>query len=172
MSHSFISFQQLTWLLGIAIPRITTDFGTLHDVGWYGSAYLMTQMGLQPTMGKVYTYFNLKWTLVVGVLTFELGSILCATAHRSFQLVLGRAIAGAGTASIYGGATTLMAVVVSMKNRSLMMSVVTSMFAVSAILGPILGGIFADSRLTWRFAFWLNPRKLWSHFLITHWQFD
>jgi MFS family permease len=118
----------------------------------------MAQMGLQPTMGKVYTYFNMKWTFIVGVLTFEVGSILCATARHSWVLVLGRSIAGAGTASIYTGGTTIISAVVPIQNRAFLFGIVSSMFGVSAVLGPILGGIFTDSSAGWRVAFWINPR--------------
>ena len=48
-------------IIATAIPRITTDFDSLNDVGWYGSSYLLTTTSLQPSFGKVYTYFDVKW---------------------------------------------------------------------------------------------------------------
>ncbi len=47
-------------IIATAIPRITTVFNSLDDVGWYGSSYLLTTTSLQPSFGKIYTYFNVK----------------------------------------------------------------------------------------------------------------
>ena len=58
-------------ILATAIPRITTVFNSLNDVGWYGSSYLLTQTSLQPSFGKIYTYFNVKWTFIISLLIFE-----------------------------------------------------------------------------------------------------
>jgi hypothetical protein len=43
----------------------------LPDVGWYGSAYLLTTTSLQPSYGKIYTYFNVKWTFIAALTIFE-----------------------------------------------------------------------------------------------------
>jgi MFS family permease len=115
----------------------------------------------QPTFGRIYTYFNTKWLFVISLLIFETGSIICATAPTSLALIIGRAAAGAGFAGLYSG--TLLVIVDSMplRQRPLYIGVVTSMFAVSGVAGPLLGGVFTDSkRLTWRFCFWINLRRL------------
>lgn len=58
-------------IIGIAIPQISTVFDALADVGWYGSAYLLTVTALQPTFGNVYKYFDVKITYLVSILVFE-----------------------------------------------------------------------------------------------------
>ena len=60
-----------------AIPRITDEFHTLDQVGWYGSAFLLTLATFQSTWGKLYKYFSLKLVFLVSVLIFEIGSLLC-----------------------------------------------------------------------------------------------
>ncbi len=117
-------------------------------------------MVAQPTFGRIYTYFNTKWLFVISLLVFESGSIICATSPTSLALIIGRAVAGAGFAGLYSG--TLVVIVDSMplRKRPLYIGVVTSMFAVSGVVGPLLGGLITDSkRLTWRFCFWINLRK-------------
>lgn len=47
-------------IIGTAIPRITDQFRSVGDVGWYGSAYFLTSTALQPTWGRIYTIFNVK----------------------------------------------------------------------------------------------------------------
>jgi MFS family permease len=70
-----------------AIPKITTVFDSLGDVGWYGSSYLLTTAALQPSFGRVYTYFSIKRTYLFALVLFELGSVLCAAAKDSPMLM-------------------------------------------------------------------------------------
>lgn len=58
-------------ILAVAIPRITTVFNSLNDVGWYGSAYLLTITALQPIWGNIYKYFNVKVTYLTAIIIFE-----------------------------------------------------------------------------------------------------
>ena len=58
-------------IIATAIPKITTQFNSLDDVGWYGSAYLLTTTSLQPSFGKIYTYFNIKYTFIIALAIFE-----------------------------------------------------------------------------------------------------
>lgn len=129
------------------------------SIGWYGSAYLLTQMSLQPTFGKLYTHFNVKWTYICALVLFEVGSVICAAALNSVAFIIGRAVAGLGASGIFCGALVLLAYTVEMKKRPLLMSIVSSMYGVASVLGPTLGGLMTDSpRLTWRFCFWVNLR--------------
>lgn len=87
-------------IVATAIPRITDQFHSIHDVSWYGSAYFITLGGFQPTWGKVYKYFSLKYTYLLSIGIFELGSLICAVAPTSTALIVGRAISGIGGAGI------------------------------------------------------------------------
>lgn len=142
-------------IIATAIPKITTQFHSLEDVGWYGSAYLLTTTSLQPSYGKVYSYFNVKWTFVFAMFVFEFGSILCAVAKNSPALIVGRAIAGTGAAGLYSGGMTIIGYSVPLRRRAIYLASLASMFGISSIVGPILGGAFTD-KLTWRWCFWIN----------------
>ncbi|KAJ9164826.1 MFS general substrate transporter [Coniochaeta hoffmannii] len=144
-------------IISTAIPKITSQFNSLNDVAWYGTAYLLTTMSLQPTFGKIYTLFNLKWTYTVALLVFEIGSLICAVAPNSVTLIVGRAVAGVGASGILCGGLVLMSHVVEMEKRPVFMGLVGGMFGVAGVVGPTFGGLFTDSpRLTWRFCFWIN----------------
>ena len=90
-------------ILGVAIPQITTEFNSLDDIGWYGSAYLLASCCSQMFVGKLYAYFNVKWLFLIAVAIFEVGSVLCAAAPNSTCLIVGRAIAGLGATGMSTG---------------------------------------------------------------------
>lgn len=64
-------------------------------------------MSLQPTFGKVYTFFSIKYVLLCALLTFETGSLISALSPSSSIFILGRAVSGVGAAAIFGGGSEL-----------------------------------------------------------------
>lgn len=142
-------------IIATAIPKITSVFNSLEDVGWYGSSYLLTTTSLQPSFGKVYTYFDVKYTYLSALVIFEVGSIICASATSSSMFITGRAIAGAGAAALYSGGMTIIGFSVPLRKRAIYIAALSSMFGIASVVGPILGGAFTD-RLSWRWCFWIN----------------
>ncbi|KIW91149.1 uncharacterized protein Z519_08044 [Cladophialophora bantiana CBS 173.52] len=142
-------------IIATAIPRITTVFNSLDDVGWYGSSYLLTTTSLQPSFGKIYTYFNVKWTYMCALFIFEVGSVLCGAATNSTMLIVGRAVAGVGAAAIFSGGMTIVAYSVPLRKRPIYIGLLSSMFGIASVVGPILGGAFTD-RVSWRWCFYIN----------------
>ncbi|KAL9129369.1 MAG: hypothetical protein Q9217_002169 [Psora testacea] len=142
-------------IVATAIPRITNDFRSYDDVGWYGSAYLVTAGALQPLYGRVFTMFNIKWSFLVALGIFELGSLICGIAPNSVALIVGRAIAGWGSAGILTGSFVVVAHAVPLQRRPVFSASVGVMFGFGAIVGPLLGGVFTDL-VTWRWCFYFN----------------
>src|SRR6186713_1779525 len=70
-----------TTIISTGIPKITDEFHSLDQVGWYGSAYFLTNAAFQATWGKVYKYFALKAPFLVAIFIFELGSLICGAAQ-------------------------------------------------------------------------------------------
>ncbi|KAF4454263.1 hypothetical protein F53441_3264 [Fusarium austroafricanum] len=144
-------------IIATAVPKIASKFDSLGDVAWYASAYLLAQMSFQPTFGKIYTFFNLKWVYLASAIIFEGGSVLCAAAPNSPAFIMGRAISGLGAAGMFCGAMTITSRIVSMRKRPMLLAIITSMYGIAAVIGPSLGGVFTHSKqLTWRFCFWIN----------------
>ncbi|PQE02869.1 efflux pump antibiotic resistance protein [Rutstroemia sp. NJR-2017a BBW] len=134
-------------IIGVAIPRITSDFHSLDDVAWYGSAYLLTVTAFQPFFGNLFKYFDPKLVYMGSIALFEVGSILCAVAPSSNVLIGGRSLLGFGAAGIHQGSLTIINYAVELEKRPLYQGIVISAFAVSVCVGPVLGGAFTDKAL-------------------------
>jgi MFS family permease len=93
--------------------------------------------------------------LIIAIFIFELGSLICAVAPTSYALIAGRAIAGVGCAGITSGTYIVIGHIIPMRIRPICISTIAIVFAVAAVLGPVLGGIFT-THLTWRWCFYIN----------------
>lgn len=142
-------------IIGTAIPKITDDFQSLGDVGWYASAYLLTMCGFQLLMGRIYTFFNIKHVFLANIVLFEIGSAICGAAPTSTVFIVGRAIAGIGSAGIFSGAIPIFVYVLPLEKRPAYSGVFGMVFGVASVVAPLLGGAFTD-KISWRWCFYIN----------------
>ncbi|CZR51585.1 related to MFS multidrug transporter [Phialocephala subalpina] len=138
-----------------AIPRITNRFNSIKDIGWYGSAYLLSLAALQPLQGKIYTYYTSKKIFLTTLFIFEVGSLICALANSSAMLIIGRAITGIGSSGLLIGSLTILSAAAPNDKRPLYIGIMLGIASLGLVLGPVLGGLFTQ-HATWRWCFWLN----------------
>ncbi|KAI0379576.1 major facilitator superfamily domain-containing protein [Hypomontagnella monticulosa] len=142
-------------IIATAIPRITQDFNSLNDIGWYGSAFFLTVSAFSQVWGKAFTYFSLRWVMLSAMFTFEVGSLICAVSRNSATLIVGRAITGAGGAGIANGCYIIIAFIAEPKKRPAYTGVLGATLGFASVVGPLIGGAFT-TKVTWRWCFYLN----------------
>ncbi|KAE8165518.1 major facilitator superfamily domain-containing protein [Aspergillus tamarii] len=153
VSMFLVSLDRL--IVSTAIPQITNEFNSAGDIGWYGTAYLLTNCAFQLVFGRIYTLFSVKPIFLTSILLFEAGSALCGAAPNSVAFILGRAIAGLGGGGILSGVIVVIVYAVPLHKRPKYQGIFGAVFATSSVTGPLVGGAFTTN-VTWRWCFYIN----------------
>ncbi|KAJ5088779.1 major facilitator superfamily domain-containing protein [Penicillium angulare] len=142
-------------IIATAIPRITDEFHSPGDIGWYGSSYMLASASSQLLFGRIYKFYNMKRVFLTSVVGFEIGSVICGAAPTSGAFIAGRAIAGFASSGIFSGCMLIMISMVPLHKRPVFQGMFGATFGIASVLGPLVGGAFT-SNVTWRWCFYIN----------------
>ncbi|WP_119389000.1 MDR family MFS transporter [Taklimakanibacter lacteus] len=142
-------------IVATAMPTIGRLLGDFEHLPWVVTAYLLTSTAVTPLYGKISDIAGRRVTLLVAIGIFILGSILCALAPTMLALILARSLQGMGGGGLISLAQTIIADIVSPKERMRYQGYIAGVFAASSIAGPALGGFMAE-KLHWSAIFWIN----------------
>ncbi|KAI1326170.1 MFS toxin efflux pump [Xylariaceae sp. FL0255] len=142
-------------IIGTATPTITNEFHSLTDFGWYGSAYRLATCSSQFVFSKIYEQWPVKWVLIISVSVLKIGSILYTTAANSPALIVGRAIAGSGSAGILIGVYVAITHSVPPRWRPVCNSTIGGLECIAMIVAPVTGGALT-TYVSWRWCFRIN----------------
>jgi len=117
---------------------------------------MLTSCAFQLFFGKVYTFYSTKLVFLIAVGFFEVGSALCGAAPNSISFIIGRAIAGFGSAGIFSGVIVVMVGSIPLHKRPAYQGGFEAVFSLASVVGPLLEGTVTTSA-TWR---WCKPKHL------------
>lgn len=122
---------------------------------WITTAYVVASTVLVPVYGKLSDLYGRKLILVIGVVIFLVASALCGLSQTTGQLLFFRALQGAGSASVFTSAFAVVADLFTPAQRGKMSGLFGSVFGVSSLIGPLLGGFITD-HFGWHWVFFIN----------------
>jgi EmrB/QacA subfamily drug resistance transporter len=154
MLAMFLSALEQT-IVAPALPTIGRSLSDVENLSWVVTAYLLSTTLATALFGKLSDIYGRRALMLISVSVFVLGSVACALAPTLWTLVAARALQGLGGGGILPLAQTVVADILSPRERPLVQSYSSVMFMSASILGPVLGGFLTDYS-HWSMIFWIN----------------
>lgn len=142
-------------IVSTALPTIVGDLGGADHMLWVTTAFLLSSTAVMPIWGKLGDTVGRKYLFCGCVALFVLGSLLCSVATSMPMLIVGRAVQGLGGGGQMVLSQAIVADLFPPRERGKYMGIMGAVFGVSAVVGPLLGGVFTDLA-SWRMCFWIN----------------
>ncbi|PYI08367.1 putative MFS multidrug transporter [Aspergillus sclerotiicarbonarius CBS 121057] len=142
-------------IISTALLSIASDFHDDDQSGWIVTAYLLTYNAFVLILAKLSDVVGLKQLLLACNGLFLVASIACSVARSMEQLIIFRAIEGIGASGLYCLVFIAILQLVSLSKTGLYSGIISSVFALSNLAGPLLGGVIVDNT-TWRWIFYMN----------------
>lgn len=154
MAANFMIAIEAT-IVSTAMPQIVGQLGGLPLYSWVFSAFLLTQTATTVVFGKLSDRAGRKMVMLVGIAVFLLGSTLCGFAWSMPSLIAFRLLQGVGAGAVQPTAMTIVGDLYSAHERAKIQGWLASVWALSAILGPLAGGLIIQ-HFSWAWIFWMN----------------
>ena len=152
-------------IVATAMPTIGRELGDVEQLPWIVTAYLLASVAVTPLYGKLADIHGRRIVMLAAIAIFVVGSIACALSPSVPVLAVARGVQGAGGGGLISLAQTIIADIVSPRERGRYQVHIASVFAISSLAGPALGGFLAD-HIHWSAIFWINlPLGLVAFFM-------
>ena len=142
-------------ILATAVPSIVRDVGGFAQFPWLFSVYLLAQAVSVSVYAKLADTFGRKPIMLIGIGLFLVGSVLCGLAWSMTALIAFRALQGLGAGAVQPMAITIAGDIYTVAERATAQGYIASVWAVSSVIGPTLGGVFSQLGI-WRWIFFVN----------------
>jgi EmrB/QacA subfamily drug resistance transporter len=151
-------------IVGVALPRITSELGGLDKLSWVVTAYLLTSTAATPLWGKISDLRGRRPMFQAAIVVFLVGSLICGFASEIADqlgatginvMIAGRAVQGLGGGGLMSLALAVIGDVIPPRERGKYQGLFAAVFGVSSVAGPLLGGWFTDN-LGWEWIFFIN----------------
>jgi EmrB/QacA subfamily drug resistance transporter len=142
-------------IVSTAMPQIVAQLGDLHLYSWVFSSFLLTQTAMTVVFGKLADLYGRKPIVLAGIAIFLIGSVLAGFAWSMPAMIAFRLIQGVGAGAIQPVTLTIVADLYPARERGKVQGYLASVWAISAVVGPMVGG-FIIHNMSWAWIFWMN----------------
>ena len=148
-------------IVSTALPRIASDLNGLSKYSWVATSYLLTSAVATPLYGKISDMFGRKRIFQSAIIIFLIGSALCGLSQNMNELIFFRGLQGIGAGGLMTLVFAIIGDIVPPRQRGRYQGYFGAVFATSSVVGPLLGGLFADAHSIlgitgWRWIFYIN----------------
>ncbi|MGL3149006.1 MDR family MFS transporter [Microbacterium sp. A82] len=142
-------------VLSAAMPTIVGELGGVQFQAWMTTAFLITATITMPIYGRLADSYGHRWLYLSAVAAFTLGSLGAGLSVDFWSLVAWRSVQGIGGGGLMVLSMAIIGMLVEPRARAKFMAPLNVIFAVSAVLGPLIGGLVVD-QLSWPWVFHIN----------------